>query len=1564
MSNQRMDTFKGSGKGGCLLLGLMISCLLSPSLVAAPVAQTPLFLTQGVEPQVMLSMSNDHQLFFEAYPDYLDLDGDGSPNTTYSHNNDYYGYFDSYKCYDYSTAKGYFEPKASTDNKYCDAVSGEWSGNFLNYISMSRMDIVRKILFGGYRRQDSSTLTVLERAYIPTEAHSWSRFYNGSDMNKLTPFDNGSVKSASASGINSGNNTIGTGSKTFNITGTGSADFMSSVEVGDQVILSASGLLTPLLSDPGTTPIMAGRITNRDTSRSRVTVDVKGTNESGRYDNWSVLNPSRAGISFCNTTNNSSLSGGDVVPDTRPPRMSVARGNYGLWSSNERWQCRWSEEVGAENQNNIGITEFAANASNPRRNVVGLGNNDYNVRVEVCNEDLLGTERCKEYPSGNYKPVGLLQQYGDDDQIFFGLLSGSYLNNKSGGVLRKNISAFGDELNVGTDGTFKDAPTSGGIVSSLNLLRMYGYGTNGVYTRDSENCSFQLPFFEDGRCVGWGNPQSEIFMEAIRYFSGSTSTEAFSEEFPSNGRDLLAGLQAQPWTDPLSDQNYCAPLNIINFNGSVASYDRDQLDTVTDLPGISSVAGLRSITDTIGLSEGVNGNNWFIGESGSSTNQLCTSKTVGSLANAIGLCPEAPRLSGGYDVVGLAHHAYIEDMRTDLQDAQNIRTFAVALAPAVPRIDIPRPGSNETTVTILPACRNASIGGNCALVDFKVVRQDRNNGTGKFLVNWEDSEQGGDYDQDMYGTIEYIITDSTLEVITRVGQESTSGRLGFGYVLNGTTKNGFHAHSGIEGFRFDDSTGATDCSTGCNLNDPETSYTYALQSGGADSNLLEAPMFYAAKWSGYDKQADFPNDQDSWDADGDGLPDNYYFAIDPSKLADDLEKVFADILRTAASAASVAANSSSLSTETSVYQASFNSQNWSGDLRAFEINDDGTLADTFSWSAAKELDDLTPGQIITRKIITNTDLSLGDEVSGELLSSTGITFEWDELTEDQKTALQKNRDGTTASSAIAESRLEYLRGDRSKEKTLDEPTGIFRERLSRLGDIINSNPQYIYRQNFGYGGLAGISAFSDIDGYNDFRASDVYLDRVPMVVVGSNDGMLHGFDATPDATNAGRELFAYVPSGVVKNLHELTELDYQHRYYVDGTVRIADAWLGGSEKWATLAVGSTGAGGNSIFALDITDPENVGTDQFLWEFTHPDMGNTIQQPSIVALPSGEFGVVVTSGYKDVPDVGGGKVWILNAETGRPIETFELPGSAELGSPLVVDLTGDRIADRVYVGDTDGNLWRIDLESGNSNAWGVPVTLKQGSTLLPLFSAPDGQSITAPLSSAFNNDGEHMVFFGTGSFYRVGQNVIELDPQIESFYGIIDRGNELQKGDLLEQEIIAEVVENSQRFRFVSDNPITNTYDGWYIDLLWKESLGGEGAKGERAVTRALVRGDRVIFATLIPSDDPCAAGGNSFLIEVDTSSGSRLAYSVFDTNGDGVFDDNDFIIVIIDGEEVSLPASGLAPEIGIINSPTVLTGVGESSDETKVISGSSGQVITIQEAGSRSRGRQNWEQLQ
>ena len=138
----------------------------------------------GAAPLVMINLSRDHQLFYKAYNDFTDLDGDGTLDTTYRNDLSYAGYFDSKKCYTYASSDGFFTPKGAlrTDG-YCTT---SWSGNFLNWISMTRMDEVRKILYGGLRSTDDSNKTILERAQLPADAHSYAKFYNGSDIAKDT----------------------------------------------------------------------------------------------------------------------------------------------------------------------------------------------------------------------------------------------------------------------------------------------------------------------------------------------------------------------------------------------------------------------------------------------------------------------------------------------------------------------------------------------------------------------------------------------------------------------------------------------------------------------------------------------------------------------------------------------------------------------------------------------------------------------------------------------------------------------------------------------------------------------------------------------------------------------------------------------------------------------------------------------------------------------------------------------------------------------------------------------------------------------------------------------------------------------------------------------------------------------------------------------------------------------------------------------------------------------------------------------------------------------------------
>ena len=268
--------------------------------------------------------------------------------------------------------------------------------------------------------------------------------------------------------------------------------------------------------------------------------------------------------------------------------------------------------------------------------------------------------------------------------------------------------------------------------------------------------------------------------------------------------------------------------------------------------------------------EGIAGNSFFVGEgTGTTTSDgICTAKTLTNLSDAEGLCPEAPRLEGGYDIAGLAYYARTESIRTDLTTSTATRpmstskTYGVTLSPAVPKIEVPVPGSSGTVVTILPACRNESIGGNCAIVDFKMVEPD----TDPVLrclyravyVNWEDSEQGGDYDQDMAGILFAIRSFHVQSRWTDVFADSTPNRWASATSsrarrrtastpIRGSTSS---PHTPIHRVAELQQWGDRLRETG----EPWTSVTYTI--GASTASLLEDPLYYASKWGGFEEHGD------------------------------------------------------------------------------------------------------------------------------------------------------------------------------------------------------------------------------------------------------------------------------------------------------------------------------------------------------------------------------------------------------------------------------------------------------------------------------------------------------------------------------------------------------------------------------------------------------------------------------------------------------------------------------------------------------------------------------------
>jgi len=1579
-----------------------------PSLAALlNLASVPLFIGANIPPQVMLTISKDQQLYKKAYNDYTDLDGDGQIETTYKHSIDYYGYFDPTKCYDYSNDR--FEPQFVSADKYC---GGKWSGNFLNWITMSRMDAVRKLLYGGLRSTDTSSETVLERAYLPMDAHAWAKYYNGPDIAQLTPFS--SVPTTppvfldeQSSNINI--NASGDWTVRFN------NDMSSKVALGDQLRLQQNG-------NPARFVVGAVLSLSNGNKDVQIRVNAIGIGGSGNVNKWDITNLTRTGISFCNLTAGST-SGSNSLSQTNsnPPLIRAARGNFQLWNANERFQCYWSAEKTnlqsgfggiRSNGNQASLSEINASAENPSQSTDGgaLGSGtatgEWRVRVKVCDPSKgLGSERCKQYPNGNYKPIGLLQEYGDVNLIHFGLMTGSHRKNISGGVLRKNIGTFTNEVNLNTDGTFTtpavppgsprtttSAATPAGIVNTLNYMRIWGYRySNGDYlTSGGDNCTYQLTNIVENDCTSWGNPMSEIFFESVRYLAGKPATAAYTYT-NSGSKDNQLGMPLATAVDPLNAGNFCAPLNVLVFNASVSTNDDDlRTTTATD---INSAQTAEALTKVVGDMENITNNSYFVGKivgTGATPSadpgfELCTPKTIPGLGQVSGICPEGPTLAGSYLIAGLAHHARTNRIRTDIagvpsSDTKSLKvtSYGIQLATNTPQLTIPVPGSaTGQKVVIQPIYRlvvGGALGGG-ALVDMKFVRQQTvgSVSTGKVYINWEDSEQGGDYDQDMWGTLDWTLdaAANTITVTTNAISASTANPQGYGYTISGTNKDGPHFHSGILGFNYTDSTGVLGCtncqvsSAGSGQRGPQ-SVTYTL--GATAANMLQDPLWYAAKFGAFvDSDGNnLPNLQSEWDsklangvAGQDSIPDTYFLVTNPLGLEAALDRAFITILSNA-TASSVATNSTSLQTGSTIYQARFNANDWSGQVLAFPVNPDGTVSTTAAWDAGQVINgqDFNAGRVI---LTYNTTSTVRD----------GVAFRWpanpaSPTATEIPSALVTSLDTSPATSTIdgrGQQRLNYVRGDASQEGAT---ATSFRQRpTSKLADIVNSNPNFVGAPNAGIGDAA----------YATFRLNN--LNRPQMIYVGGNDGMLHGFRSTD-----GREMLAYIPSKAHSNLNKLTSRTYVHRFFVDGSPEVGDAFV--NSQWRTVLVSGLGAGGQGLFALDITDPSNFSeanaANTVLWEFNDSDdrdLGYVMGSPAIRKMANGRWAAIVSGGYNNSEGDGNASttgnavlfIIFLDGPTGpnrswvsgtdyikidTAIGNPAFPNS--LAQPFPADVNADGVVDFIYAGELNGNLMKFDVRDNNTANW------TSSSNRVTLFTAKDAsnnpQPITAAVDGTLHPTGKgFMIVFGTGKYLESS------DPnapyKTQSFYGIWDKNDSstvssqttVTGRNQLLQQTVNDTVVGTNTFRVVSNNlpdwstdttpPTANDspakHMGWYMDF------PNGTTTGERSVFRPILTSGRLIFTTLIPSTQTCLFGGTSFLMIVDPATGARIDGAVLDVDANGQLNSQDQIAY----GGTNVYASGVQSTIGITPTPTIIKASGSTSSSGggNVIFGTGGPLV-------------------
>ena len=159
------------------LFALSLFAAITTSALTIP--NIPLTVKAAVKPMVMLVAGKDHRLFYEAYNDASDVDGDGSLDIRFKPSITYLGLFSSTYCYSHANngdSNGLFTPRSNATGPL-NKCSNSWSGNWLNYVTTSRIDALRVVLYGGLREVDNDT-TILKRSYIPQDAHSWAKEYS------------------------------------------------------------------------------------------------------------------------------------------------------------------------------------------------------------------------------------------------------------------------------------------------------------------------------------------------------------------------------------------------------------------------------------------------------------------------------------------------------------------------------------------------------------------------------------------------------------------------------------------------------------------------------------------------------------------------------------------------------------------------------------------------------------------------------------------------------------------------------------------------------------------------------------------------------------------------------------------------------------------------------------------------------------------------------------------------------------------------------------------------------------------------------------------------------------------------------------------------------------------------------------------------------------------------------------------------------------------------------------------------------------------------------------------
>lgn len=593
----------------------------------------------------------------------------------------------------------------------------------------------------------------------------------------------------------------------------------------------------------------------------------------------------------------------------------------------------------------------------------------------------------------------------------------------------------------------------------------------------------------------------------------------------------------------------------------------------------------------------------------------------------------------------------------------------------------------------------------------------------------------------------------------------------------------------------------------------------------------------------------------------------YVNASTPKEMIDAMDKLKQDIQSRLGSSAALATNSIQRQVGTTIYQGTYNTSGWYGEVSALSVNVETGAVGTAIWKASEGV----PTNWQDRKIFSYD-------------GSNGILFETAKISSSQEALLENN--GHDIGQLV-----DFIRGDTSHNVNLG---GTLRARNNHpIGDIVHSAPTY-YKGVVYIGSNDGmLHAINAADGVEKFcyvpgmvydHLSDLalpeyshkyYVDGTPVAGYANTKNILvcglgkggkgyFGLDITdPDAMTENQVLW------------ELPTASDDDMGYALSDVNIVN----------TKAAGKVVIFGNGY--------DSVNQHAVLYILENPDTAT----PTVHKLDTGVAGCNGLSSPRVVD---------VNADG---YADYAFAGDL-LGNMWKFDLRGSTTSE-----------WKVYYNSGSPEPLITVRNSSESNFIQPITAAPEVMLDCS--SSTFSNLGQGlMVIFGTGRYL----NSFDFDDtsSTQSFYGIWDWGDIWEKksgyetaktkymGTLksdrtltvnsVEKSLLEQTIKSENSIWFSSSDNAINWYDpdyvgdptdskpgehmGWFFDL---------SIAGERGVRDPSLRLGNAVLISTIPSSTACEAGGNSVLYQVNACTGGQPIDPQFDYNNDNKIDHQDKI---------------------------------------------------------------------